>query len=78
MPQPCCAATALAVPLGRRYIGLIRVGGDSQRAVMAHPVDKHFVERANTVLLLTVLWGALAACAIGAMVYDIAHWLNAW
>ena len=45
---------------------------------MAHPVDKHFVERANTVLLLTVLWGALAACAIGAMVYDMVHWLNAW
>jgi len=30
------------------------------------------------VLLLTVLWGALAACAIGAMVYDMVHWLNAW
>jgi hypothetical protein len=45
---------------------------------MAHPVDKHFVQRANTVLLLTVLWGALAACALGAVAYDIVYWLKAW
>jgi len=43
-----------------------RVGGDSQRAAMAHPIDRHFVQRANTVVLLTILWGALAACALGA------------
>ena len=45
---------------------------------MAHPIDRHFVQRANTVVLLTVLWGALAACALGAVVYDIAVWLKAW
>jgi hypothetical protein len=45
---------------------------------MAHPVDKHFVQRANTVLLLAILWGALAACALGAVVYDIAYWLKGW
>jgi len=45
---------------------------------MAHQTDRHFVQRANTVLLLTVLWGALAACALGAVVYDIALWLKAW
>ncbi len=39
---------------------------------MAHLVDRHFVERANTVLLLSVLWGAFAACVIGALVYDLA------
>jgi hypothetical protein len=45
---------------------------------MARPIDKHFVQRANTVVLLAILWGGLAACALGAVVYDIAYWLNAW
>ena len=45
---------------------------------MAYLVDKDFVQRANTAVLLSILWGGLAACAIGAMIYDIAHWVNAW
>ena len=45
---------------------------------MAHLVDKDFVQRANTAVLLSILWGGLAACAIGAMIYDIAHLVNAW
>jgi hypothetical protein len=45
---------------------------------MAHPIDRHFVQRANTVVLLTILWGALAACALGAVVYDVAVWLKGW
>lgn len=40
---------------------------------MAHLVDKHFVERANRVLLLSILWGAIAACIIGALAYDIVY-----
>jgi hypothetical protein len=43
---------------------------------MAHLVDKQFVERAETVLLLGTLWGALAACVIASMIYDIAYWLS--
>jgi hypothetical protein len=46
--------------------------------IMSHLIDKHFVERANAVLLLSVLWGALAACVIGALVYDIGYWLAHW
>jgi hypothetical protein len=45
---------------------------------MAHPVDKHLIERANTVVLLGILWGALAACAVGAMIYDIVYFVKAW
>ena len=45
---------------------------------MAHLVDKEFVERANTMLLLSILWGALAACVIAAMAYDIAYWFEGW
>ena len=62
----------------RGYITPYRVGGDLMRAAMAHLVDKHFVQRANTAVLLSILWGGLAACAIGAMIYDIAYWLKAW
>ena len=43
---------------------------------MAHLVDRHFVERANTALMLSLLWGALAACVIAAMIYDISFWLS--
>jgi hypothetical protein len=45
---------------------------------MAHLVDKELVQRANAVLLLGTLWGALAACVIGALIYDIAYWLEGW
>jgi hypothetical protein len=40
---------------------------------MAHLVDKHIVERANRILLLGILWSALAACVIGALAYDIVY-----
>ena len=45
---------------------------------MAHLVDKEFVERANAVLLLGILWTGLAVCIVGALAYDIAHWLQNW
>jgi hypothetical protein len=41
-------------------------------------IDKRFIERANTVLLLGILWSALAVCVIGALSYDIAYWMRAW
>jgi hypothetical protein len=41
-------------------------------------VDKNFVERAHTVLLLGILWGALAVCVLGALSYDIAFWFGSW
>ena len=43
---------------------------------MPHLVDKHLMQRANTALMLAILWGGLAACVIGAMVYDIAQLLK--
>ena len=47
-------------------------------AIMAHLVDKRLVERANTMLLLGILWSGLAFCVLGALSYDIAHWFSAW
>ena len=43
---------------------------------MPHPIDIHRLQRANAVLLLGIFWTALAACALGAIVYDISHWLS--
>ena len=39
---------------------------------------KRLLERANTVVLLGILWSALAVCAIGALSYDMANWFAAW
>ena len=47
-------------------------------AVMAHLVDKKVIERANTLLLMGILWSGLAVCVFGALSYDIAHWFSAW
>ena len=47
-------------------------------AIMAHLVDKRLVERANTMLVLGILWSGLAICVLGALSYDIAHWFSAW
>ena len=46
---------------------------------MARPDNKkRLLERANTVLLLGILWSALAVCVIGALSYDMANWFAAW
>ena len=47
-------------------------------AIVAHLVDKRLVERANTMLVLGILWSGLALCVLGALSYDIAHWFSAW
>jgi hypothetical protein len=44
---------------------------------VARLIDKRFVERAHTVLLLGILWSALALCVLGAVSYDIAYWFGA-
>lgn len=41
---------------------------------MVRFVDKRSLQRANTALLLTLVWGGVAACAIAATVYDVSHW----
>jgi hypothetical protein len=76
--QPWFAVAALVALADRALDPTHLVGGDSKSAIMAHLVDKEFVERANTMLLLGILWGALAACVIAAMAYDIAYWFEGW
>ena len=45
---------------------------------MAHLIDRHLIERANAAVLLSIVWAALAACVIGAVIYDIASWLGGY
>jgi len=43
-----------------------------------HLVDRDLVQRANRAVLLGLLWSGFAACAIGALAYDIALWMKGW
>lgn len=45
---------------------------------LAHHVDKKAVLRANLALVLGLVWGGLAFCAIAALAYDIHRWFWAW
>jgi hypothetical protein len=45
---------------------------------MAHFVEKETLLRANSALLLAVVGGGLAACAVGAVVYDIGRTVGVW
>lgn len=53
----------------------------SEDVVVRHvnrPAPFHTLLRANRLLVLAVLWAALAACIVGALAFDIANWLGAW
>ena len=43
---------------------------------MAHLVNRHFLQRANTILILGILWSGLAVCVLGALAFDVALWLG--
>jgi hypothetical protein len=43
-----------------------------------HLIEKQFLLRANTALLLTLVWGGLAACAFGAVIFDVGRLLALW
>ena len=43
--------------------------------MMAHLIEKDVLLRANTALLLTLVWGGLAACAFGAVIFDLGRML---
>jgi hypothetical protein len=46
--------------------------------VMSHLVDKDSLARANSALLLTIVGGGLAACAVGAVIYDLGKLISIW
>ena len=45
---------------------------------MMYLVEKEKLQRANAALLKTAVCGGLAACALGAAIYDFGRWFTAW
>jgi hypothetical protein len=50
--------------------------GRARTKVMAHLLETRSLLRLNTALALSLVWGGLAACAFGAIVYDFAQLLS--
>jgi len=71
--QPCSGALVGIAP--ESHVGRTRRDSKSG-AAMAHLLDWHRLQRANTVLMLGMLWGGLAACVLGALAYDLTLWLG--
>ena len=44
--------------------------------MMGHLVDRHLLQRTNTILMLGMVWGGLAIWALGALAFDVALWLG--
>jgi hypothetical protein len=44
---------------------------------MPHILEKQTLLRANTAVMLSLVWGGLALCALGAVVYDVGRMLTA-
>ncbi len=43
-----------------------------------HFVDKRFLGRVNSAIMLGVIGSGLAACIIGAAIYDVGRWFSKW
>ena len=44
----------------------------------AHFVDRYMLARVNTAIMLGLVGGGLAACVLGAVVYDVGRLFSAW
>ena len=44
----------------------------------AHFVDRHMIARVNAAIMLGLVGGGLAACVLGAVVYDVGRLFSAW
>ena len=45
---------------------------------IVHFVDKEMLARLNSVIMLVLVGGGLAACVVGAFAYDAGRLLSAW
>jgi hypothetical protein len=43
-----------------------------------HFVDKQSLDRLNSAIMLGLFGSGLAACVIGAAIYDIGRWFSIW
>jgi hypothetical protein len=75
----------VAPALFRQQNAYIGVGSEPlterrQDAMVGHAGHHDGIDavlRANRVLILSLLWAALAACVVSSLVYDVAHWIHA-
>jgi hypothetical protein len=75
--NPCCVIAITFSAPARQLPSRHRI--HRWRLSVARLDNKNtWLERANTVLLLGILWSALGVCVIGALSYDMAHWFSAW
>jgi hypothetical protein len=44
----------------------------------SHFFDRRTLARINTAIMLGLVGSGLAACALGAFVYDVGRWFSAW
>ena len=61
-------------PVERYFLA---IGSYDQDHLMMHLVEKEKLQRANAAFLKTAVCGGLAACALGAAIYDIGRWFTA-
>ena len=61
-------------PVERYFLA---IGSYHRNRLMMHLVEKEKLQRANAALLKTAVCGGLAACALGAAIYDIGRWFTA-
>jgi hypothetical protein len=45
---------------------------------MTHLVEKQTLLRANAAMMHAVVWGGLAVCALGAVIFDLGRMVAAW
>ena len=43
-----------------------------------HLVEKESFVRANTAMMLALVWGGLAVCALGAVIFDLGRVFSIW
>jgi hypothetical protein len=72
--QPSFVPESLAKPASQA-LGGVGLWATMEGGAMSHLVDKHLAERANAVWL-SVLWSALAACVVGALLFDVVSWFG--
>ena len=53
-------------------------GRVSQADAMTHLMEKESLLRVNTAAMLTLVWGGLAICALGAVIFDIGRAIAVW
>jgi hypothetical protein len=76
------ATAAVSGAYERRYLRHLArktaaaVGAAQFRLSMFAAAPRHIFQLANKILMLGMLWSGFAACAFGALAYDIALWLG--